>query len=281
MRSGTVVGDQVKAGTFRNGFLEISDLAVGDYTLYLKETGETISLRVTKGNKRADHVMSASRILEQRVLRPLQISDVRVGQANAVVQLENVTPFTRVHVIATRFAQRYPAYAALDIGGVPAPGVQRLTRPRSLYVQERDIGEEYRYILDRKYATKFPGNMLARPGLLLNPWAIRDTNTGRQVAAKGTEFERLAEKLEEAQQSVLYRKPAASSGSGYTDFSSLDFMANNSVLLANLKPDKDGVVTVDLTKFNGQQEMLLVAVDPLNTVTLPVKIGRASCRERV
>lgn len=273
VRQGTVVGDQVKAGTFRNGFLEISDLAVGDYTLYLKETGETISLRVTEGNKRAAHVMSASRILEQRVLRPLQISDVMVGQANAVVQLENMTPFTRVHVFATRFVQRYPAYSALDIGGVPAPGVKRLARPRSLYVQERDIGEEYRYILDRKYTTKFPGNMLARPGLLLNPWAIRETSTGRQDAAKGGEFQNLAEELEKAQNGTWYRKPTdPSGGGGLNDFSSLDFLKHNSVLLANLKPDKDGVVSIDLTKFNGQQEMLLVAVDPLNTVTLPVAL---------
>jgi hypothetical protein len=156
---------------------------------------------------------------------------------------------------------------------VPAPGAKRLARPRSLYVQERDIGEEYRYILDRKYATKFPGNMLARPGLLLNPWAIRETSTGRQVAAKGTEFQDLAEELQEAQNGIWYRKPAdPSGGGGLNDFSSLDFLKHNSVLLANLKPDKDGVVSVDLTKFNGQQEMLLVAVDPLNTVTLPVAL---------
>ena len=273
LRQGTVVGNHIKAGTFRNGFLEISDLAVGDYTLYLKETGETISLRITEGNRRDYHVMSASRILEQRVLHPLQISDVMVGQQNAVVQLENITPFTRVHVFATRFVQRYPAYASLDIGGVPSPEAKRLARPRSLYVQERDIGEEYRYILDRKYATKFPGNMLARPGLLLNPWAIRETSTGRQDAAKGGEFEDLAEKLEEAKEGAWYRKPAEPSASGgLNDFSSLDFLKNNSELLANLKPDKDGVVSIDLTKFKGQQEMLLVAVDPLNTVTLPVPI---------
>jgi hypothetical protein len=40
----------------------------------------------------------------------------------------------------------------------------------------RDIGDEYRYILERRYAQKFPGNMLARPGLLLNPWEKRKTD---------------------------------------------------------------------------------------------------------
>ena len=44
-----------------------------------------------------------------------------------------------------------------------------------------NIGDEYRYILDRKYAKKFPGNMLERPSLLLNPWAVRSTETGDQV----------------------------------------------------------------------------------------------------
>ena len=38
-----------------------------------------------------------------------------------------------------------------------------------------------------------PGVMLPRPGLLLNPWAVRDTVTTRQEAQAGDRFERLAE----------------------------------------------------------------------------------------
>ena len=37
-------------------------------------------------------------------------------------------------------------------------------------------------------AEKFPGVMLQRPSLLLNPWAIRDTQTGRQEAQSGEVF---------------------------------------------------------------------------------------------
>ncbi|MFP6765316.1 MAG: hypothetical protein VB858_16930, partial [Planctomycetaceae bacterium] len=280
MRNGTVVSNQVQAGTFRNGFLEIRDLAAGNYMVYLKDTGETLSLRVTEGQTRANHILSASRILERRELRPLQISDVMVGQQNAVIQLKNVTPFTRVHVIATRFARRFPAFDALDIGGVPAPGMQPVSHPRSLYVQERDIGEEYRYILDRKYATKFPGNMLTRPGLLLNPWAIRDTSTGRQDARQGGDFDSLSGDMKAVDGEQRYRQPGTPANGVYADFSNLNFLANNSVLLANLKPDKQGVVQVDLNRFQGQQQMLLVAVDPLNTVTLPVPLKATALNRR-
>ena len=45
----------------------------------------------------------------------------------------------------------------------------------SLFTAGREIGDEYRYILERRYVKLFPGNMLARPGLLLNPWEKRST----------------------------------------------------------------------------------------------------------
>ncbi len=280
MRGNTVTADHVKAGSFRDGFLEISDLPAGDYRLYLKETGEAISLRVTDGERRDGHVLSSNRILERRVLRPLQISDLMVGRQGAVVRLRNVTPFTRLHVIATRFEPRYEAYSALDIGGVPAPGMQDVALPRSLYVQERDIGEEYRYILDRKYAKKYPGNMLERPGLLLNPWAIRDTNTGRQDAAAGEEYKRLQEALRNPTSDQYYRPASNPAPGSLGDFSSLDFLAHSSVLLANLKPNKEGMVEVGLDKLNGQQQLLFVAVDPLNTVTRPVVLQASELARR-
>ena len=59
--------------------------------------------------------------------------------------------------------------------------MRRLGTPRSLYLAGRNIGDEYRYILDRKFAQKYPGTMLERPSLLLNPWDIRSTESGEQA----------------------------------------------------------------------------------------------------
>ncbi|MEC8928494.1 MAG: hypothetical protein VX705_04700, partial [Verrucomicrobiota bacterium] len=268
-RGGTYMADHLKAGAFRAGFLEITDLPAGNYELHLKDTGETLPLRITEGPKHGGYILSARRLLEQRRLKPLQIQSVLTGQAAAVVQLAHATPYTRVHVFGTRFVPRYSAFAGLDIGGLPTLDARRLGRPRSLYVQERDIGEEYRYILDRKYAPKFPGNMLARPGLLLNPWAIRDTATGEQVAAAGGQFQQLREPLERTKTSTAYRPGKADAT---VDFSTLDFLAHNTLLLANLKPDKNGVVEIDLTGLRGQQQLHVVAVDPEHTVYRPVSL---------
>ena len=68
------------------------------------------------------------------------------------------------------------------------PFVVPVDKLSSLYLSGRNIGDEYRYVLDRADALKFPGNMLERPGLLLNPWALRDTETLAEVLEQGKAY---------------------------------------------------------------------------------------------
>ncbi len=49
-------------------------------------------------------------------------------------------------------------------------------------MRQVDIGDEYRYILDRKYAKKYPGNMLRRPGLVVESGRSFDPNFRRYSA---------------------------------------------------------------------------------------------------
>ena len=130
------------------------------------------------------------RILETAHHLPLHITDVAEGDdGELVVHLVNAGKGTRVHVLAARFDPVFPLRGSL--GPAYQPPIAMLTRAtfRNLYLSGRDIGDEYRYILERREQTPFPGNMLARPGLLLNPWAIRETDTGKQQAAAGGEYD--------------------------------------------------------------------------------------------
>jgi hypothetical protein len=120
--------------------------------------------------------------------RPLQIKPVTVSDAAVKIELVNSNEFARVHVFATRYE---PAYAVCDhLGRIQDREPLRavLDDYQSFYAAGRKLGDEYRYIIDRRYAQKYPGNMLERPSLLLNPWAIRGTETGQQVAAQGEAF---------------------------------------------------------------------------------------------
>ena len=54
---------------------------------------------------------------------------------------------------------------------------------------------------------------------------------------------------------------SADGRSGQSDFPNLDFLGNPTVHLANLKPGKDGTVTLDISKLSGQQHLHVVALD--------------------
>jgi len=153
----------------------------------------------------------------------------------------------------------------------------RLTKQRSLYVEERDIGEEYRYVLDRRYASKYPGNMLKRPGLILNPWSVRKTETGRQTAAAGGEYQRKMDQSEESKQKGKGRSSGAGSA---TDYANLDFLETNGLLWANLKPDEKGVAVIDLKGLSSHQRLHVFAIDPWNLAYRPVTLPAAKLERK-
>ena len=83
---------------------------------------------------------------------------------------------------ATRFMPEGGIFAGLGGFARFGPSWSTPARLPNLYSTGREIGDEYRYILDRRYAAKFPGNMLARPPLILNPWEKRSTDAGTFAA---------------------------------------------------------------------------------------------------
>ena len=277
-RKGFYERDYASAGTIQGGYLYLRGLAPGDYELFLKRTRQTITLRITEGKRANGFVLSKNRILEDNRLNPIQIQAVAIENGKAKILVGNAGKFTRLHVYATRYLSNWDTFSALDVGGAPSPYSMNLASKRSLYVKERAIGEEYRYVLDRRYAVKYPGNMLERPGLILNPWSVRKTDTGRQNAAQGGDYER---KMDNAGESKLGRRGLRSSGSrGESDYADLDFLEQNALLWANVKPDEEGIASIDLKGLSGHQRLHVFAVDAWNVAYRPVSLPSTELKRK-
>src|SRR5205807_2773528 len=123
-----------------------------------------------------------------------------------------------------------------------------------------------------------PGNMLARPELLLNPWAVRSTETGEQQAQGGDEFKPAGTPQPG---SPVPTPPSPSEGAivAAGGFADLDFLADAAAVLLNLVPDKDGVVKVSRKDVGPHALVHVVAVDPLSVtaryLALPEPPARA------
>ena len=245
-----------------DGFVELRDLAPGDYELRLHRTGARIPVRITQGERSGTWLIGRDRTLSASDPTPLQVRSTTLDGDGLVVQLSNPTAGTRVHVLSTHYLPAYDVWAQL-FGAAAAPAVASYDeRTESSYHAGRKLGDEYRYVLERRLATKYFGNMLARPSLLTNPWALEDSSNapvglgggeggaygGRGGAGRGRRSAKAG-----VDRGELGGNPGA--------FANLDWLPRGAFLSTNLTPDQNGVVRVPLAALGSGQQIVVLALD--------------------
>ena len=278
IRNGTYVNSFSGQLAIRDGFLMVDDLPAGDFELVLHPDEVVIQIRLTKGKKIGSWLISRDRCLQARTVKPLHITSVESDNAakKVVLHLANVIPTTRVHVLAARFQTTPVVWNALGFCDLPGLSLTRLSRPLSRYLSGRAIGDEYRYILERKFARIFAGNMLARPSLLLNPWSLRKTDTGKQDAQGGDAWGRVAEPEPTAPMESKAGSTHSQASAGEGDYSEFDYLPEPSLLLSNLKPEADGTVSIPMDKLGSRQQLHILAVDLRDAVYREISLPYAS-----
>jgi hypothetical protein len=265
LRGGLNVRDCFESLSVEGGMLVVGQLAPGTYELVLKRHG-TVTLCVADAAPAGGRLVSRTRLLELQPRPGLQIASADVGRDEIKVRLLGASRFARLHAVATHFAPGQPrAFRRLAGPGRLAPEVRECALPESAYAWDLAVDSEYRYVLERRYAAKYPGNMLDRPGLLLNPWALRDTESvaGSVGIGGGGMAGTFGYRDGGGRKKAVSRHGGITANESDPDaFASLEFLAEPAAVLDNLRPDKDGVVTVPRKAIGGRRHVQLIAVDP-------------------
>lgn len=265
MRGSGILANRIDSLSIREGVLEIQGLQPGDYELTLKQTRDKIRIRVVQGEKLEGFIVGKTRFLREESLKSSQIQDMEMTEKELVIRLKNPSKFTRVHLFADRYQSAISPYQQLskvrdsELDGV-LPGFSD-----SVFVVGRNIGDEYRYVLDRKGQKVFAGNMLTKPSLLLNPWAVRSTETGEQFAVGGEAFDRRSKG--DASRPAEAPAPKVQAPVPHQDsaFANLDFLADSAAVQVNLIPEKDGTIRVPKQLLGPHARFHAVLVDPVST----------------
>ena len=251
--------------THKDGALHLPGLPSGKYELRIPQWRRNVSIVVSPGKLVGDVLVEAHRILDTSVTAPPYIAKVESTKDELKIRLAQTNLLTRVHVFAHRYAPEFDALSGLS--AYPDrynPSMFARPKSSSFYFSGRKLGDEYRYILERQRRPKFPGNMLERPGLLLNPWALQDTATETEVLAPMANVDSMADLME----SLDGLNALMGSGQRKTKnpTSNLDFLKQPGVVLYNLIPDKDGFVTIDRSALKGKPWVQIIATDAAHTV---------------
>ncbi|MEZ6184492.1 MAG: hypothetical protein R3F62_05705 [Planctomycetota bacterium] len=242
-----------------DGAWVLSGLPAGDYALTLKEPGKTIPIRITRGSTVAGWAVGQKRQLERSPARRVRIAEGRCDGSTVRFRVANAGPQTRVHLLATRFVPQAQAADRLALGAAALRRTE-VSPLLSDYQNGRELGDEYRYVLDRQLEPQFPGHLLTRPGLLLNPWARQDTSTELQDAKGGGAFG--SAKKRKSREARAEKPPAPEPEGPSGDRLCFDFLAEPGRLRANLRPDAEGWVELARSELQGHTLVRAVAVDP-------------------
>jgi len=262
LRGGAFAADRSSAVRPVGNELEITGLPAGDYSLRLRDPGQSLTtLRITDGIPVAGWLAGRNRSLELRPHPPVHLASVEVtAGGDAEIRVLNGNRSTRVHVIAGHFVPDPGLFSSL--GGFTrwGSGSRIPDHLPNLYSAGRAIGDESRYILDRRYARKYAGNRLTRPGLLLNPWDKRSTDSVALPVSEGhaplAAMGDMAGAMELAQNLSRKEQAAPPLAAG----PKLDFLAGGSLAWFNLVPDAEGRIRLPATAL-GDRPIIQVQVE--------------------
>lgn len=276
-RKDSIVADKFAELSLKAGALVAEGLTPGDYRLTLREPSddesEEISVQITAGAEAGGWLLSSARFLQRSDATPVHIAAVQEGADAIVVQLAAWNRFARVHVAAMRYLPESGEWS-LDSGlgtyHQPAPESTMPAWRPNLFVSGRELGDEYRYILERRYTKVFPGNLLPRPGLLLSPWETRATDLSVTSLATGS-LERAAagdREMETRRAMVAADKSKALRDEDHPMAqaqrllgTSLDFLGTTAPAIYNLVPNDQGLVRIDRKALGDRHFIQIYAED--------------------
>ena len=271
VRGGAYGADQSARMVAKNGLLRIRKLPAGDYHLIDRETAKVVNISVIAGPVIDSVAIGESRQRQISLRQPLGIASIRKVPEGWRIQLSGQTQLARVHLYASRYIESLSPIRELEL---PIPGLlgRRVYWPKSGYVSNLRLGDEYQYVLRRRYAKKYPGVMLPQPGILLNPWETEETSNTSQSVRPGAPPPPTNAKMSD--QSAV---GSSANGQGKVEVvgSDFDFLSDSGIVFPNLIPDADGVVFIKNDLVKDLPILQVVACDPAvivqRTVTAEAK----------
>ena len=128
-------------------------------------------------------------------------------------------------------------------------------KSRNQYLSNKTLGEEYCYVLNRKKESRYVGNTLEKPPILLKRNYVRDTFLDKEEVATGSTFKenitydkesKIQADLEKIQQMMIdqnIKKSSTTLSTGVDGF--LNFLRYPSLILANVTPNAEGKIILD------------------------------------
>ena len=257
-RQGKVFADHTSKVKQASGQLQVESLPPGSYRLTDHQSGRGVEIRSIAGANQHGFLLGANRTAQQSIYSSATIEKSEIRGGKVRIQITGGSAATRLCLVASAFVPERSLFERLHVGRDAVWSASFGTSANAYHSGLR-LDEEYQYILQRQYATKYAGNMLAQPSLLLNPWVSASTDTGKQDASEGDAM---------PLSSAAPGRAAAEYAPGFDKrmqeearTGTYDFLARGSMLLANRTVGKDEWFEISLEDLSGMNSLTVCVLD--------------------
>lgn len=243
------------------GELRLQALPAGEYQLLLLEPEVRIFLAVERGPIAFGHILGSQRRLQKSAPSLPSLGAVEQAGDKLRIKVRHPTATTRLFVRAARYEG---AGSALPLGlGFPRLETRAVQALPALYASEMRIGDEHRYVLERRHHEPFAGSLLDRPGLLLNPWKVAETSTSAEDLRDDSDpFPRLMDEGSYSlRRRISERDIRAAPDAPDPSRIGFDFLPQGSRWWVGLVPGPDGVVELPLDGLGEHTFLDLTVLD--------------------
>jgi len=264
--------------SYRDGYVEIRNLPVGDFIAHLRDI-QNINVEISVGNGTRlqcggfDHMVSGSRIVELSEEMPLQITVVKGNRDKGYrVQLQGHNENTRVHILSTYLVPRYTSFSALASPMVK-PHLAELQEVWNTYGQQTDLAEEFIYVSKRRDNLEARGNeklgvALPVPSMVQTPVTTRDpiqAHPKDPAPAPPKEAPKSRQKARHPREALTVLGAEKNQTS---DSCNLEWLAEPSMVVQNLLPDAQGWVAIPTDSVMKSQNVIQIIATDDNNISL-------------
>lgn len=255
--------DRTSCARVEDRALVIEGLGLGSHRLR-GALGPSIEITVYPRRASATDALATPNATSRRPTKlPSFVRSLRVDRETLVATIANGSRRTRVHVVATRFCHGPLASPSLA-DTTDARSTASNSALKSVFLSNRELGDEYRYVLDRRRAPRRAGVFVEKPSLLSSPWARRSTTTERERLEEGAMYESVAAPKPAVRAQAMAKVGSADDKPEPREAAlgpSFDFLAEGALLLEDLRPDASSTVTIALDRLGDRRTVSLVVVD--------------------
>ena len=275
-----------------SGYLTIQNLPVGMFVFHTLDLNYSINIYVSEYGTLIDnnrYNVNKNEVVELSPNKALQISSLHEDEEDELLQIKlsgySSIKRTRVHVIATHMIPRFNISTFLDCISPSNLLNNFIGVSKNYYLKQRNLGEEYRYVLERQTQKKFIGNSLIKPSFLMKPLEHKQTQNVIQRPNKGGSIDRHSLNTNSEVRDHLGARnknvqSSLSQISATNDRGNVEFVGKTSVILSNLKAnDDDGMITIDTSQFNDNQKFVrVIAFDDESCVIRSICLSQKNAK---